>query len=144
MDSDCIIYDISSCDNKECEFAIKTLKMGEYTDTKFLICVSSVMAWSSSSAKEKVETDDPELMDEDSETEENAEPVEEGVEKKVFVKFTENDYPLRNAYPQYEYLKMLETLCLSSSVSKPALKSYVLCSGIIYGDKQFSFYDYFK
>lgn len=53
------------------------------------------MAWSSSSPKEKVETDDPELLDEDSETEENAEPVEEGVEKKVFVKFTENDYPLR-------------------------------------------------
>lgn len=53
------------------------------------------MAWSSSSAKEKVETDDPELMDEDSETEENAEPVDEGVEKKVYVKFTENDYPLR-------------------------------------------------
>ena len=60
-----------------------------------MICVSSVMAWSSSSPKEKVETDDPELLDEDSETEENAEPVEEGVEKKVFVKFTENDYPLR-------------------------------------------------
>jgi hypothetical protein len=53
------------------------------------------MAWSSSSPKEKVEIDDPELLDEDSETEENAEPVDEGVEKKVFVKFTENDYPLR-------------------------------------------------
>lgn len=28
---------------------------------------------------------------------------------------------------------MLETLCLSASVSKQSLKSYVLCSGILYG-----------
>lgn len=57
--------------------------------------MSSVLAWSSTAPKEKLETDDPELLDEDSETEENAEPVEDGVEKKVFVKFAENDFPLR-------------------------------------------------
>ncbi len=27
--------------------------MGEYTDTKFLICISSVMVWSNTSPKEK-------------------------------------------------------------------------------------------
>lgn len=52
--------------------------------------------------------------------------------------------------PEYEFLKSLETLCLSASVSKPHLKSYVLCSGILYGsfvipgDHEFSLYEHFK
>jgi hypothetical protein len=63
---------------------------------RFLICVSSVLAWSSTPAKEKLETDDPELVDEESDVEENVDAVaDEAVEKKIFVKFVENDYPLR-------------------------------------------------
>ena len=61
-----------------------------------MICVSSVLAWSSTPPKEKIETDDPELVDEDSEAEENADAVaDDAVEKKIYVKFLENDYPLR-------------------------------------------------
>ena len=77
LDSDCIIYDLTNCDVKECEFAIKTLKMNEFSDTKFfynikrfLICVSSVLSWSNTLPKERTESDDPELADEESETEE--------------------------------------------------------------------------
>ena len=37
LDSDCIIYDLTNCDVKECEFAIKTLKMNDFSDTKFFL-----------------------------------------------------------------------------------------------------------
>lgn len=102
-----------------------------------------MLAWSDTKPKEKQETDDAELADEESEAEEGAE-VEEGVEKKQYVKFVENEYAKRKARPEYEYLVSYETLCLSASVSQPNLKSYVLCSGILYGDEQFSLYQYFK
>ena len=34
LDSDCIIYDLNTCDVKECEYAMKVLKMNEFEDTK--------------------------------------------------------------------------------------------------------------
>lgn len=55
LDSDVIIYDLNSCDLEEAEFAIKTLKMGDYTDDKILICISNVMVWSNTPPKEKKE-----------------------------------------------------------------------------------------
>ena len=70
--------------------------------------MSSVMAWSNTLPKEKQETDDPELQDEESETEEVQEPTDEQVEKKVYVKFVENDYPLRYAIKE-------ETRCPNTS-----------------------------
>lgn len=53
----------------------------------------------------------------------------------MFVKYTENEYALRKALPEFEYLVSYETLCLSASVSQPTLKSYVLCAGVLYGDE---------
>jgi len=41
-------------------------------------------------------------------------------------------------------LKALETLCISAGNSKPNLKSYVLCSGILYGNGEDVFYNHFK
>lgn len=79
FDSDVIIYDLASCDLKELEFAVQQLK--RTNSEKYLICISSVMAWSDTQAKEKQETDDPELVDEESEGEEQAEGEAE-VEKK--------------------------------------------------------------
>lgn len=55
LDSDVIIYDLNTCDLEEAEFAIKTLKMGEYKDEKILIFISSVMVWSNTPLREKKE-----------------------------------------------------------------------------------------
>lgn len=60
LDSDVVIFDLNTCDLEEAEFAIKTLKMGEYSDEKILICVSNVMTWSNTPPKEKKEGDENE------------------------------------------------------------------------------------
>jgi adenylate kinase len=36
LDSDVIIYDLNTCDLNECEFAIKTLKISEKQEDKYL------------------------------------------------------------------------------------------------------------
>ncbi len=86
LDSDVVVYDLNSCDYEECEFAIKSmnylneaLQMGEYLETKFLICISSVMVWSNTPPKEKKsrlilikgeeEEDEPEEPDSEGEEE---------------------------------------------------------------------------
>jgi len=74
--------------------------------------VSSVLAWSATPPKEKQETDDVELIDEESEAEGEVEIVaEEAVEKKVYVKFQESEYPHR-------YLNLEKTCFAQVRVSK--------------------------
>lgn len=138
-DSDVVIYDLATCDHQELEFAIQQLKQTK--DEKFLICISSVMAWSETPQKEKQENDDGDLVDEDSEPEGDNEDKEE---RPSYVRYQETDYAERQAKPEYEHLISRETLCLSASVSQPNLKSYVLCSGILYGDQQFTLYEHFR
>ena len=41
-------------------------------------------------------------------------------------------------------MKSLETLCLSAGISKSVLKTYILCSGLIYGDEEFLLKPYFQ
>lgn len=41
-------------------------------------------------------------------------------------------------------MKTLETLCLSAGRSKPNLKTFVLCSGILYGKGEDTFFPLFK
>ena len=57
LNSDVIIYDLNTCDLKEAEFVISTLKINKFTETKTLICVSNVMTWAKSKPKEKKEGD---------------------------------------------------------------------------------------
>lgn len=70
-------------------------------------------------------------MDEESDAEGEAEDKED---KPSYVRYLETDYPLRRASPDFEHLISRETLCLSASDSQPNLKSFVLCSGVLYGD----------
>lgn len=46
---------------------------------------------------------------------------------------------MRQAGPAYQEMRSLETMCLSLS-KKQNLKSYVLCSGILYGQGELGFY----
>lgn len=55
LDCDIIIYDLTTCDPEEAEYAIKTLKIGDYKGDKTLICISNVMVWSETPPKEKVD-----------------------------------------------------------------------------------------
>ena len=60
LNSDVIIYDLNTCDPKEAEFVITTLKVKQYEENKILICVSDVMTWAKSKPKEKKEGDEEE------------------------------------------------------------------------------------
>lgn len=60
------------------------------------------------------------------------------------MRFTEKDFKVRKALPAYEYIKGIETLCLSAGNQTPNLKTYVLCSGILYGLGEELLYEHFK
>lgn len=78
--------------------------------------------------------------DEDAEKDENGEPVK----KPKVLFFKETDYHLRVPLEEYQYLKTLETLAMSSVKTQPKLKVHVLCSGIRYGNGERQFYELFK
>ncbi|KAM3146700.1 hypothetical protein pb186bvf_001230 [Paramecium bursaria] len=144
LDSDVIVYDINTCDLAEAEYAIKTLKMGQYEQEKIIIIVSSVMVWSDTEPKEKkAGEDEDEPLPADSEEELQQPPADDDAPaKKEYVRFSEQDYPKRRSLPQYEALRSVESLCLA--LNKPNLKTFILCSGILYGMGEQTFYEHFK
>lgn len=58
--------------------------------------------------------------------------------------YSEKEYMYRRALPCYEYLRSLENITIMANRDKPTLKTYVLCSGIIYGHGEDSLYDIFE
>lgn len=59
------------------------------------------------------------------------------------MRYTDKDYVMRKAAPEYERIKSIETLCLAAGNAKPSLKSYVVCSGILYGAGEETFSSYY-
>jgi hypothetical protein len=89
---------------------------------------------------------DPDSSDEGKE-EDEPEPENEEEEKitKTKVKyFKETDFHLRVPHNDFEYLKTLETLAMSSVNTQPKLNVHVMCSGIRYGNGERIFYDHFQ
>lgn len=143
---------------------IKTLKTSPLTSQKTLILLSSVMTWVNTPPKltddpiegegeedEQPEGDEEEASDEDSsdagKEEEEVEEDEEGIDKpkKLPIKyFKETDFHLRVPHKDFEYLKTLETIAMSSTNTQPMLKVHVMCSGIRYGNGERIFYDHFQ
>jgi hypothetical protein len=138
LNSDVIIYDLTQCDLKEAEFVISTLKVHPFNDQKLLICISDVMTWANTHPKLKKEGDEEEgdenpPEEPDSEEEGAPEPAE-GEEKKNYTRFSDKDFALRKPALEYEKVKSIETLCLAAGSVKPNLKTYVVCSGLLYGE----------
>ena len=96
--------------------------------------------------KEGEEAEEGEVEEEPESENEGEAPVGDGEEvvKKQYVRFTEKDYTARKPLPNYDMLKSVETLCISAGNSKPNLKSYVLCAGILYGNGEEVFYNLFR
>jgi len=97
--------------------------------------------------EEEEEVGEPEEGEEEEE-EQEPEPVQEDgdeeVVKKVYVSYKEKDYARRKPSPKYEIFKSIETLCLSAGNSKKNLLTYVLCGGVLYGNGEETFANYFK
>lgn len=151
LDSDVVIYDLMTADFDEVDHVIKTFKTSDYEDEKVLVLISSVMTWVNTPPKFKKEGEEEEEgegePEEQSETEEGegeAEADPDAPPKPVVLPFKERDFHLRVPSPRYQSLKTLETLALSSTKAQPKLKVYVLCSGIMYGNGERTFYNHFK
>jgi len=149
---------------EEVDYVIKTLKTSVLENKKKLILLSSVMTWVNTPPKFKEdveekaegEDDEPEAeeeepsegdsSDEGKEEEEQAEPEEEEekIEKLKVKYFKETDFHLRVPHNDFEYLKTLETLAMSSVNTQPQLSVHVMCSGIRYGNGERIFYDHFQ
>jgi len=173
-DSDYIIYDLHESDFQDVEDTIKTLKFQKMKTPKTLICISTVMTWAKTPFKEykPKDEDDPEAeegegeneedvedlifqldqkdVDTDAEEEEEAAPEGEGSEgeekapPKKYLPFKETEYALRRPSSNYQTLKRLETLALSTGEATENLNVYVLCAGILYGNGERSFNDLFR
>ncbi len=106
--------------------------------------------------EEPEEESAPEEEEKDEAGEENKEqtdPVEgqEEEKKRTVLAFKESQYYLRVPDPQYVEYKFLETLALSIGKAAPKAQNedkklavYVLCSGLLYGNGEETFYEYFK
>lgn len=125
--SDVIIYDLLTNKYEEVDYVIKTLKTAELGDShKTLILLSSVMTWVNTPPKFKVEGAEGAEGEEAEEPEEGAgeaegegEPPEldangEPIVKKKPIYFKETDYHLRVPDENYQQIKTLETLAMSS------------------------------
>ena len=171
LESNIIIYDLMSNDYEEVDYVIKTLKTSPLTENKTLILLSSVMTWVNTPPKfeeEAVEGQDPEEGEEAAEEEESdvgddyladkekpaaeededAEPEVDEAGEPIVVKkpiyFKETDYHLRVPHVNFQHLKTLETVAMSSVNTQPLLRVHVLCSGIRYGNGERIFYDHFQ
>lgn len=60
------------------------------------------------------------------------------------LKYTEKEFLQRKPLPKYETMKALETMCIAAGRAKDRLKTFVICSGILYGNGEDVFYDHFK
>lgn len=55
--------------------------------------------------------------------------------------YIDKEHNFRRSLPAYEYLRTLENLTMSAGKNKPNLKTYVVCSGIVYGNGEDALYD---
>lgn len=95
------------------------------------------MTWAKTNPKVKKQGEEDEGEDNppeepDTEVEGGEPPADEG-QKKTYVRFSEKDYSLRKPDPSYEKIKSIETLCMAAGKVKPNLKTYIVCSGLLYG-----------
>jgi len=140
------------------DYVIKTLKTSELKEPKTLVLLSSVLTWVNTPAKfteEKAEGEEAEEAEEEEPEEEPEEegekgeadaPVDENGEPIVRQKplfYKETDYHLRVPHENFQHLKTLETLAISSVTTQPLLRVHVLCSGIRYGNGERVFHDHF-
>jgi len=162
LQNNVIIYDLLSNDFEEVDYVIKTLKTSELDEPKTLVLLSSVMSWVNTPAKftedKKENEDEDEAPAEEEEEEEEGDkeneeeekeggPVDENGEPIVRAKplyFKETDYHLRVPHENFQHLKTLETLALSSTITQPLLRVHVLCAGVRYGNGERTFYDHFQ
>eukprot|EP01017_Pseudomicrothorax_dubius_P008468 TRINITY_DN12791_c0_g1_i1.p1 TRINITY_DN12791_c0_g1~~TRINITY_DN12791_c0_g1_i1.p1 ORF type:complete len:709 (-),score=197.98 TRINITY_DN12791_c0_g1_i1:91-2217(-) len=134
LDSDVIIYDLTSSRLDEVDYAIRTLKIADFSETKIFVLISSITVWSGTPPKERKEDAGP--LTGESEHEDDP--------KDGNSPYREEEYLKRRSLPRYEVLKNLESQCLAAGQLRRNLRTYVICPGILYGNGERLFYSLFK
>ena len=89
------------------------------------------------------EEPEEEKNEEEEKKEEEGEEGEEAKEEpKKILYYKDKEYIKRIPHQKFYHYKMIETVALSNT--NPMLKTYIVCSGFIYGCGEDLFYDYFK
>jgi len=122
MQCDFIIYDIVSdpAQVEEAIWAVSALnaEMESFETQKIFICVSTVLTWAKS---KPLDPDDPEMP------------------------FTEEDYRKRKAHPNFKDHLSCEKLVIKlGKTNKTKLMTYVIASGVAYGEGEKIFHFLFK
>ncbi|KJP89734.1 hypothetical protein AK88_00694 [Plasmodium fragile] len=148
LQCDLIIFDLNNTNVEELEYIIRKVKYEQLKKDITLVLISSVMTWNKTKRKFS-------LQGENSYTESVGETKGEhvsaedstysGTTKHINVPevFTEKDYMKRTPSRQYEQHKTIETLILSLN-SRNKLSTYVVASGIMYGNGENIFFPIFK
>ncbi|KAK9728749.1 hypothetical protein QE152_g17073 [Popillia japonica] len=98
------------------EIGPKTFK--HYSDVRVFVLLSTVMTWGTS---KPIDPEDPTTP------------------------FLEADYKKRRAHPSYkEHINCEKEVALKGKKNKDKLKTYTICSGIVYGEEEEDFSYYFK
>ena len=146
LDSDIIIFDVQNTNIDEMMFSLKALTSLNYTSNKLFILISSILTWSGTPPKDQ-DGENLENVDNMSVTTgkysspNNPEMSSDGT--MINSMYSESEYASRKAIPAYQNMKNLENAVLTANKCKETLRTYVLCSGITYGNGEESFYKLF-
>ena len=166
-----IIFHLDTSNHNVIQFVLNSLVCLSFSHDISFIVISSVFTLACTPPKIKIEGEQQILLgdeppaegeqpvEEEEEPEEEAEPEneedkkeeeepqEENQEpeaKRKILPFKEEDFYKRIPDNKYMSHKSIETLAMSSIESKKNLHIYVICSGILYGSGEQTFYEYFK
>ena len=125
----------------EAEAVIKAVKerhaAGTLVPEQSLVLVTSVLTWTGAAKKLKKDfpvkkNDEGEVIPRDDES--------DGEE----LYFTDRDYQARAPAPKYQHVKTLEMLAMAAGRASRSLKVYVVCAGLVYGNGEDVFYEFFR
>lgn len=94
------------------------------------------MSWAGTQPKTPKEIDTSLTEDEDLTTEQK--------DRKTTTDYLDEDYPIRMPSTRFANLKRIENLVLQLPKFQPLVKTHVICTGILYGNGERTFYEHFR
>ncbi|ANQ07835.1 Uncharacterized protein PCOAH_00019890 [Plasmodium coatneyi] len=149
LQCDLIIFDLNNTNVEELEYIIRKVKYEKLKKDTTLVLISSVMTWNKTKRKFSPQGESVYSAavgkPEEAKGVSAKDPPSSGTTKQINVPevFTEKDYMKRTPSRQYEQHKTIETLILSLN-SRDKLNTYVVASGILYGNGENVFFPIFK
>ncbi|KAL0490662.1 adenylate kinase [Acrasis kona] len=133
---DVIVYRLTDS-IEDAKFAVKVLEAANFLDEKTFILVSNIMSWTNTRKHYTDEGEEQEEEEEETKVEQKGFP-----KRKEYDAFTEDQSITRKPHPKYKQFLEIEKR-VRKATSK-TLKTYILFSGIMYGEGEDLLHAYFK